>query len=127
MAGSSRIADDGGLARESTRKDAAVRADGARSVVITTPRLVVTTWLPGDVDDLLELHADPETMRFVRAGRPESRAEVEALVEQYVVEQATRGWTKWRVADHDGRLVGRAGFGGTDAVRGLAYLIRRDR
>jgi RimJ/RimL family protein N-acetyltransferase len=36
------------------------------------------------------------------------------------------GWTKWRLADHQGRLVGRAGFGGTNSSRELSYTIRRE-
>jgi len=36
--------------------------------VPSTCRLVVTTWEPDDVDALLTIHADPETMRFVRHG-----------------------------------------------------------
>jgi ribosomal-protein-alanine N-acetyltransferase len=96
-----------------------------REVVLTTPRLVVTTWVPSDVDDLLEVHSDPETMRYVRAGRPETRAEVEELVDSYIAEHNTRGWTKWRLADHQGALIGRAGFGSHDENRELAYTIRR--
>lgn len=96
-----------------------------RDVVLTTPRLTLTSWLPGDAGPLLEVHSDPETMRFVRHGRPESRAETEQLVGGYIAEHADRGWTKWRLADVGGSLVGRAGFGGDDTVRQLAFLIRR--
>ena len=96
-----------------------------RNVILTTSRLVLTSWLDTDVDALLEVHSDPATMTYVRSGRPETRAETEQLVEQYIAEHAIRGWTKWRLADHDGRLLGRAGFGGQDDDRGLSYLIRR--
>jgi RimJ/RimL family protein N-acetyltransferase len=92
---------------------------------LETPRLVVTSWRAGDVESLLEVHSDAETMRFVRHGRPESRTETEQLVSQYVAEHAARGWTKWRLTDVDGELVGRAGFGGSATHRGLSYLIRR--
>jgi [ribosomal protein S5]-alanine N-acetyltransferase len=74
---------------------------------------------------LLEVHSDPETMKFVRFGRAESRTETEDLVNHYIAEHATRGWTKWRLIDRDGGLVGRAGFGGDDTNRGLSYAIRR--
>jgi RimJ/RimL family protein N-acetyltransferase len=87
--------------------------------------LVLTTWLAVDVDPLLEVHSDPETMKFVRSGRPESRTETELLVKQYITEHATRGWTKWRLTDRHGGLLGRAGFGGDAADRGLSYAIRR--
>jgi [ribosomal protein S5]-alanine N-acetyltransferase len=96
-----------------------------RDLVLATPRLVLTSWLPGDVDSLLEVHSDPETMRFVRHGRPESRDETAQLVDHYIAEQAARGWTKWRLTDADGALVGRAGFEGDATDRQLSFTIRR--
>lgn len=96
-----------------------------RDVVLTTPRLVLTSWTPSDASALLEVHSDPETMKFVRHGRPESRDETERLIDQYAAEHVTRGWTKWRLADVEDRLVGRAGFGGDATERQLALLVRR--
>jgi ribosomal-protein-alanine N-acetyltransferase len=95
--------------------------------VLTTPRLVLTTWVPGDVSDLLTVHSDPMTMRFVRHGRPETKDETTELVAAYRAEQARRGWTKWRLADRQGHLVGRAGFGEHGRGRELGYTLRRDR
>ncbi len=96
-----------------------------RVVILKTPRLILTTWHSSDVDSLLEMHSDPGAMRHVRFGRPETRSEVEELVEAYVSAQKARGWTKWRLAGLDGELVGRAGFGGDHNMRGIAYAIRR--
>ncbi|MGL4174536.1 MAG: GNAT family N-acetyltransferase [Dermatophilaceae bacterium] len=98
-----------------------------RSEVLRTDRLVLTSWHLDDVDDLFEVHSDPATMRFVRHGRPESRDEVATLIGEYMAEYERTGVTKWRVADHEGRLVGRAGFGTAEAGRELGYTIRRDR
>lgn len=110
------------------------RSVTARVTVLTTERLCLTTWLPEDAADLHVVHSDPETMRFVRSGRPETLEETTQLVASYVEAQETRGWTKWRLADHDGRIVGRAGFGALPAHdeptaqhRELAYTIRRER
>jgi RimJ/RimL family protein N-acetyltransferase len=64
-------------------------------------------------------------MRYVRFGRPETRSEVQDLVQDYLDAQRLSGWTKWRLADQDGELLGRAGFGGDDSIRGIAYSIRR--
>ncbi len=99
-----------------------------RRIVLATNRLRVTTWLPEDVEDLHRLHSDPVTMRWVRDGRPETRSETERLLASYLDEQHDRGWTKWRVADRDGVLVGRAGFGahGDGRWRELGYTLRRD-
>lgn len=83
----------------------------SRERILRTQRLAVTSWVVGDVDDLVVVHSDAETMRFVRHGRPETRAETAALVDQYIAEHAATGFTKWRLADLEGRLVGRAGFG----------------
>ena len=99
--------------------------DDNRDVVVRTERLALTSWLPADVPLLHRLHSDPDTMRFIRFGRPETRAETAQLVEQYISQHHTRGWTKWRLATHDGELVGRAGFGGDDARRGLSFAVDR--
>ncbi|PZS32929.1 MAG: hypothetical protein DLM58_08940 [Pseudonocardiales bacterium] len=90
------------------------------------PRLVATSWLVSDSDDLSVVHSNAETMRFVRQGRPETRAETAYLVDQYIAEHAAKGFTKWRLADLDGHLVGRAGFGSHREGRELGYTIRRD-
>lgn len=98
-----------------------------RAVVLKTSRLVLTSWLVDDVESLYEVHSDHDTMRFVRHGRPETLDEVRRLVDEYIAEDAARGWTKWRLADLDGELVGRAGFGGTSERRELGFVIRRGR
>lgn len=94
--------------------------------MLQTPRLVATSWLVSDSDDLSVVHSDAETMRFVRQGRPETRAETAYLVDQYIAEHAAKGFTKWRLADFDDHLVGRAGFGSHREGRELGYTIRRD-
>lgn len=96
-----------------------------RELVLSTPRLAVTSWLVEDAAELQLVHSDPDTMRYVRSGRPESSAEVAQLVDRYRAEHAARGWTTWRLADDEGRLVGRAGFGGAAERRGLSFTIRR--
>jgi ribosomal-protein-alanine N-acetyltransferase len=98
----------------------------SRERILQTQRLAVTSWVVGDVDDLVVVHSDAETMRFVRQGRPETRAETAALVEQYIAEHAAKGFTKWRLADVEGHLVGRAGFGSLRDGRELGYTIRRE-
>jgi RimJ/RimL family protein N-acetyltransferase len=96
----------------------------ARKIVLSTSRLAVTTWLSSDLDSLNWLHSDPETMVFI-GGRPETRDESALRLERYLKEQSDRGWTKWRVQDEDGRLVGRAGFGDYQGDRELGFTIAR--
>jgi len=98
----------------------------SRERILKTRRLVATSWLATDVEDLSVVHSDAETMRFVRHGRPETRAETADLIGQYVTEHTAWGFTKWRLADLDGRLVGRAGFGTLRDGRELGYTIRRE-
>jgi ribosomal-protein-alanine N-acetyltransferase len=97
-----------------------------RELILQTHRCAVTNCLAHDVDDLLVLHFDLETMQFVRQGRPETRTETAALIDTYIAEQAAAGFTKWRLSDLEGDLVGRAGFGQYSDGRGLGYTIRRD-
>ena len=96
-----------------------------RREILRTERLRVTSWMPGDAVDLAVIHADAETMRYVREGRPETHAETEALIAQYIDEDARTGLTKWRLVDVEDRLVGRAGFGLLEGGLELGYTIRR--
>lgn len=71
----------------------------ARKEVLRTGRLVLTSWLPSELDRIFEIHFDEETMRFIREGRPDNRLETTALIDQYIAEDAQHGVTKWRLAD----------------------------
>lgn len=95
-----------------------------RRIILQTDRLAVTTWRPEDLDDLNRLHSDPVTMAFI-GGRPEPWDESAVRLDQYLGEQAGRGWTKWRVEGDGGRVIGRAGFGVYGEDRELGYTIDR--
>lgn len=97
-----------------------------RQTVLTTTRARLTTWLASDLHDLAVLHADPVTMQFIGHGRPETVAEARTRIADYCDEQRIRGWTKWRVENLDGEMIGRAGFGQSTVGRELAYALRRD-
>ncbi|MGW6376632.1 GNAT family N-acetyltransferase [Rhodococcus sp. NPDC055112] len=97
-----------------------------RQTILSTDRVGITTWLPSDLHDLAVLHADPVTMRFIGHGRPETIEEARSRIVEYCAEQRVRGWTTWRVENRDGDMIGRAGFGGSDAGRELAYALRPD-
>ncbi len=103
-------------------------SEGARRVILVTPRLRVTEWRPEDLPGFLALHADPVTMRYFISG-PYDRARAEARLADLLQEQRDSGWTKWRVEDRDSeRTLGRAGFGVADdgVSRELGYLLARD-
>ena len=121
---------NGTSARRSWRSDRDFQATRQtdrveRGIILRTARLSVATWLPTDLDDLNRLHSDPLTMAFI-GGRPEARDESAARLDRYLDEQATRGWTKWRVADTGNQMIGRAGFGLYAQDRELGYTIGRD-
>lgn len=80
-----------------------------RSTVLTTLRLRVTTWLVNDLEDLHALHTDPRVMRHMTSG-VETLGQTRARLDTFLREQKSPGWTKWRVEDEHGLLVGRAGF-----------------
>lgn len=95
-----------------------------RSVILTTPRLTVTSWEPQDFADFQALHADPLTMRSFASG-PYDQARAASRFADFRQEQVEWGWTKWRVQDASGRTVGRGGFGLSDdsQQRELGYLL----
>lgn len=96
-----------------------------RDEILRTPRLRLTTWLPEDLDDLVELHADGEVMRHMTTG-PQTRAATHARLEAFIAEHQARGWSKWRVEGTSGFL-GRAGFGiaHRSGHREVGYLLAR--
>ncbi len=45
-----------------------------------TERLILRPFVPGDLDDLVALDADPEVMRYINGGRPTTREEIETEI-----------------------------------------------
>jgi ribosomal-protein-alanine N-acetyltransferase len=92
--------------------------------VLETPRVRFTTWRPADIDDLHALHADPNTMRYMNSG-VEDEAQVQTRLDGYLREQIEFGWTRWRLEDQRGAMIGRAGFRLADDQqhRELGYLL----
>lgn len=95
-----------------------------RAIVLTTERLRLTTWVPGDLPALIALHTDPVAMRHMIAGMESPERSRERLA-SWMDEHRTRGWSKWRIEDHEGTFLGRAGFGLAHGTghRELGYLF----
>lgn len=94
-----------------------------RQTILSTPRLILTTWEEGDLTEFQALHSDPVTMRYFASG-PYDEARATERLAAFRRDQAEWGWTKWRAQDAGGRVVGRGGFGlyaGTH--RELGYLL----
>src|SRR5262245_36446670 len=98
----------------------------ARSTVLETARLRVTTWLTSDISDLHQLHSDPPVMQFLRNGLPEEYEASLQRLDGYLVEQSSQGWTMWRVEDLAGVMVGRGGFRRYGENCELGYTLRAD-
>lgn len=96
-----------------------------RETILTTDRLRLTSWLPSDLDDLHALHSDPEVVRFLTVNEPETREQSRERLDGYRDEQERLGWTKWRVEDAEGTMIGRAGFGPFEESRELGYALAR--
>jgi [ribosomal protein S5]-alanine N-acetyltransferase len=81
----------------------------ARHVVLATAHTRLTTWIESDRDELVALHSEPATMRYMRSG-VEDYGRVAHRLARYLAAQESLGWTRWRVEDEGGKLIGRAGF-----------------
>lgn len=80
--------------------------------VLTTKRLRLYPWQPGDFPLLADLHGDPEVQHFLEAGEPVwDEAVLRDKFARFRADYAQHGWTKFKVLDAQGRFLGRAGFG----------------
>ncbi|WP_300784725.1 GNAT family N-acetyltransferase [Enhydrobacter sp.] len=80
--------------------------------ILTTDRLAFHPFTVADLSVLVALHRDPEVMRFLSIdGRPWSMDELRQKLARFVREQASLGFSKWKVCLRDGEtVIGRAGF-----------------
>lgn len=79
---------------------------------LTTPRLHLRPLMPGDLDHLTRLLADPQVMRYLSAtGAPRSRAEAEEALHKHLDHWRQHGYGVWAVEERDsGAFVGRCGL-----------------
>ncbi|MBB3228631.1 RimJ/RimL family protein N-acetyltransferase [Luteibacter sp. Sphag1AF] len=76
--------------------------------MITSPRLQLRPWRPGDLDDLVALNSDPQV--FCWLGGPGLIDGSVAALARYQVQFAANGYGVFHVADHAGRFLGLAGL-----------------
>jgi RimJ/RimL family protein N-acetyltransferase len=101
-------------------------------VLLRTERLVLRQFTAADVDNLVELDADPEVMRYISGGRPTPREEIEgdylpAFLAYY---ERPEGYGFWAVDDRaSGEFLGwfhlRPGPGAPRDQPELGYRLRR--
>jgi [ribosomal protein S5]-alanine N-acetyltransferase len=96
--------------------------------VLASRRLVFSPFVATDLDLLMELHSDPEIMRYLSDdGQPWSREVIVEKLADFIAEHAARGHSKWKVCLHNGTFIGRAGFAlwpPTGELE-LGFIIRR--
>jgi len=70
-------------------------------VVLETERLVLRQFVDSDVDNLVELDADPAVMQFINGGRPTPRAVIqERLLPMYLAQYAAGDhYSRWAAAE----------------------------
>jgi RimJ/RimL family protein N-acetyltransferase len=91
--------------------------------LIETARLRLAAVSTADVDDLVQLDADPAVMAYVNGGRPTSRAAVEQMLRIAHLH-------RWAARDLSGAFVGWFSLrptapDGSDAELELSYRLRR--
>jgi RimJ/RimL family protein N-acetyltransferase len=67
----------------------------------TTERLQLRRWRPTDREPFAALNADPEVVRYVRDGRPMTRAESDALLDAIDAHWAQHGFGLWCAAPRE--------------------------
>jgi len=96
--------------------------------LITTERLVVRRLLPNDVDALLAVYGDPESMLWVGDGQPLDRAACEQWVAVTERNVATRGYGMSAMVERaSGAVIGFVGLvhpGGQELPE-LKYALKR--
>lgn len=97
--------------------------------VFETERLRLTNWLPEHVDEIFDLHSDPDVARYLMvSGLPETRAQAADRITLWAEIFKTHRMGKLRVTRKDDDvLIGRAGFGiyGATGEPEIGYALFR--
>ena len=102
------------------------------TIILETPRLVLTMWDKGDAEVIRQLHSTIETTRYLSGAAPWTLEKAEERLNSWFGEQARDGTTKYKLLRRDdGRFIGRAGFSRfhQESGRGefeLGYSIQKD-
>lgn len=102
----------------------------APSVILRTPRLVLTRWLDGDEERLVELHGTPETSAYVGNGKPWDRDYARERLAGWRTGFHRHGFSTLKLMTASGsQFVGRAGISWYEdaQVHQLAYSIERSK
>lgn len=95
---------------------------------IFTDRLRLRRFTPDDLDRLAAIRSDPEVMRYIGNGQPNSREQARAAIERSISMWEHEGFGRWGVIDRErARLVGWCGLAFLDATTEIeiGYGIER--
>lgn len=87
----------------------------------TTPRLTLSKPGEGDLAELHDLHADPETWRHLPSARHTEPQQTRALVESYLAGWEAHGLDVWVARDSETHAL--VGMGGPSLRGGLAWNV----
>ncbi|NLR96197.1 GNAT family N-acetyltransferase [Rhizobium sp. P38BS-XIX] len=102
------------------------------TMILETPRLVLTMWGKSDAELIRQLHSTIDTTRYLSGAAPWTQEKAEERLKSWFDEQARDGVTKYKMLKRDdGRFIGRAGFSRFHDEDGrgefeLGYSIRKD-
>lgn len=80
-------------------------------ILIETNRLIIRNWTIEDVQDYYAIVSDPDVMKFIGNGKPQSYEEAELYVKKCIKSAAEIGWSRFAVVDKEtNELMGFCGF-----------------
>jgi RimJ/RimL family protein N-acetyltransferase len=82
--------------------------------MLTTDRLLLTSWQPQDWVEFHPIASDPEVMRYITGGVPWSEEETRGFVERQVMHHQRFSFCRWKVAGREGRRL--LGFCGAELI-----------
>ena len=101
-------------------------------MIIETARLTLRPLVPGDLDALAAMYADPEVMRYIGTGGARGRDDAARTIERQRAAYAGRGYGEWAtVLRESGEVIGLCGLivwpdiDGTEELE-VAYLLARE-
>jgi ribosomal-protein-alanine N-acetyltransferase len=79
---------------------------------LETARLAFRKFTPDDLNDLAAIRADPDVMKYIGSGRPESLVEVESKLNKVIAHWEQHGFGHYALVEKtNGKLIGWCGFG----------------
>jgi [ribosomal protein S5]-alanine N-acetyltransferase len=77
---------------------------------LETPRLFIKSFTLDDLEDFVQLHADPEVNRYLLPTGIWPKDYSEKRLKDFIALEQTHGYSRFKVSLKDGTFIGRAGF-----------------